>query len=103
MGASKTEPKAVNDGAGNLLMNIDKGQQATGGTDAIVLGDFANERECGTADTSYMKKVLVSAQGTFSGMTDAQGNVWLLLSTDSGFESTTKIYFMELEVAATKK
>jgi hypothetical protein len=27
----------------------------------------------------------------------------LLLGTDSGFEGTTTIYFMELEVAATKK
>lgn len=103
VGAGKTEPKAINDGAGNLLMNIDKGQQATGGTDAIVIGNFANDRECGDADTSYMKKVLTSTTGDFSSMTDAQGNIWLLLSTDSGFEAVTSIYFMELEVAATKK
>lgn len=103
VGAGKTEPKAINDGAGNLLMNIDKGQQSTGGSDAIVIGDFANERECGNSDTSYMKKTLISETGRFSGMSDAQGNVWLLLSTDSGFEATTTIYFMELEVAATKK
>lgn len=103
VGAGKTEPKAANDGAGNLLMNIDKGQQATGGTDAIVLGNFANDRECGSTDTSYMKKSLVSEVGAFSGITDAQGNVWLILSTDSGFEAITTIYFMELEVAATKK
>ena len=103
VGAGKTEPKAINDGADNLLMNIDKGQQSTGGSDAIVIGDFANERECGNSDTNYMKKTLISETGGFSGMSDAQGNVWLLLSTDSGFEATTTIYFMELEVAATKK
>ena len=103
VGAGKTEPKAINDGAGNLLMNIDKGQQATGGTDAIVLGNFANERECGNADTSYMKKTLSSETGAFSGTTDDKGNVWLILSTDSGFEAVTTIYFMELDVAATKK
>jgi hypothetical protein len=103
VGASKTEPKAINDGAGNLLMNIDKGQQATGGSDAIVIGNFANDRECGDADTSYREKSLVSEKGTFSTTTDDKGNVWILLSTDSGFESTTTIYFMELEVAATKR
>ncbi len=103
VGASKTEPKAVNDGAGNLLMNIDKGQQATGGSDAIVIGNFANDRECGDADTSYREMSLVSEKGTFSTTTDDKGNVWMLLSTDSGFESTTTIYFMELEVAATKR
>lgn len=103
VGAGKTEPKAVNDGAGNLLMNIDKGQQASSGTDAIVIGNFANERECGDTNTSYMKKILTSTTGDFSSITDDQGNVWLLLSTDSGFEAVTTIYFMELEVAATKK
>jgi hypothetical protein len=103
VGAGKTEPKAIDTGAGNLLMNIDKGQQATGGSDAIVIGNFANERECGNADTSYMQKTLLSEAGTFSGITDAQGNVWLLLSTDSGFEAITTIYFMELEVTATKQ
>lgn len=103
VGAGKTEPKAVNDGAGNLLMNIDKGQQASSGTDAIVIGNFANERECGDTNTSYMKKILTSTIGDFSSITDDQGNVWLLLSTDSGFEAVTTIYFMELEVAATKK
>lgn len=103
VGAGKTEPKSLNDGAGNLLMNIDKGQQSTGGTDAIVLGNFANERECGNANTGYMKKTLTSEKGAFSSITDNTGNVWLLLSTDSGFEATTTIYFMELEVAATKK
>lgn len=103
IGATKTEPKAVNDGAGNLLMNIDKGQQASGGSDAIVAGNFANDRECGDANTSYMKKSLTTDKGAYSTVTDAQGNLWILLSTDSGFESTTTIYFMELEVAATKK
>ncbi len=103
VGATKTEPKAVNDGAGNLLMNIDKGQQAVGGSDAILVGDFANSRECGDSNTSYMRKSLISNRGAFSASTDDKGNIWILLSTDSGFEATTTIYFMELEVAATKK
>lgn len=103
VGATKAEPKAVNDGAGHLLMNIDKGQQSAGGTDAILVGDFANNRECGDTNTSYMKKSLISDKGAFSASTDDKGNIWILLSTDSGFEATTTIYFMELEVAATKR
>lgn len=103
VGATKTEPKAINDGAGNLLMNIDKGQQGTGGSDAILVGDFANSRECGDNNTSYMEKSLISNNGSFSASTDDKGNIWVLLSTDSGFEATTTIYFMALEVAATKK
>ena len=103
VGATKAEPKAIDDGAGNLLMNIDKGQQAAGGSDAIVIGDFANDRECGDPDTNYRKKTLISDSGAFSTLTDENGKLWILLSTDSGFESTTTIYFMQLEVAATKR
>lgn len=103
VGATKTEPKAVNDGAGFLLLNVDKGNQATGGTDVILAGDFANTRECGSADVSYMKKSLITEKGAYTSITDDKGNLWIVLSTDSGFEGPTTIYFMELEVAATKK
>lgn len=101
-GASKTEPLAVNNGAGELLMNIDKGNQAVGGSDALVLGNFANERECGDSNTSYMKKTLQSEAGAFTTVTAADGSIWILLSTDSGFEATTTIYFMSAEVIANK-
>jgi hypothetical protein len=102
-GASKTEPLAVNNGAGTYLMNIDKGNQVNGGSDAIAIGDFANSRECGDANTGYMKKVLISEKHSFSAPTNEEGSIWILLSTDSGFEATTTIYFMEAEVAATKR
>lgn len=102
-GASKIEPKATNDGAGNMLMNIDKGNQAVGGSDAIVLGNFANNRECGDENTTYMKKTLRSEIGEFSTITAADGSIWILFSTDSGFESLTTIYLISARVAATKK
>ncbi len=101
-GASKTQPKAENDGAGNLLMNIDKGQQETSGSDAITLGNFANRVECGSSDTAYHYQSLISSSGSFTTYSDAEGKLWLLLGTDSGYESTTKIYFIRLEVEATK-
>lgn len=105
VGATKNEPKAVNDGAGFLLLNWDKGNQAAGGSDAIIAGDFANSQECSATDvvTTYLKKTVITEKGAYSSVSDDKGNLWLLLGTDSGFEGTTTIYFMELEVAATKK
>ena len=103
LGATKSEPKVINNGAGFLLMNLDKGNQATGGSDAIIAGDFANSRECGDTNQNYMKKTLITEKDGYSTITDEKGNIWILLSTDSGFEGATTIYFMELEVAATKK
>lgn len=102
-GASKTEPKSVNNGNNVYSMNIDKGNQTTGGLDAIALGNFANDRECGNADTSYMKKTLVSERGRFSAYTDNNGKIWIIFGTDSGYEGTTSIYFMQAKVWATKR
>lgn len=102
-GISETEPLAVNNGSGFYLMNIDKGNQAIGGSDAIVIGDFANSRECGDPDTSYMRKTLTSEQGAFSTFTANDGSVWIMFATDSGYESTTTIYFMSATIQATKR
>jgi hypothetical protein len=99
-GASKIEPKPVNDGNSHYSLNIDKGNQTLGGTDAIVLGNFANDRECGSADTSYMKKTLRSERQRFSAYTDDKGGVWILFGTDSGFEGVTRIYFMSAKIWA---
>ncbi|WP_062058001.1 hypothetical protein [Cellvibrio sp. OA-2007] len=105
VGATKDEPKAVDDGTGFLLLNWDKGNQAAGGSDAIIAGDFANSQECSTTDvvTTYLKKSVMTEKGAYSTITDDQGSLWLLMGTDSGFEGTTTIYFMDLEVVATKK
>ena len=105
VGAKKDEPKAVNDGAGFLLLNWDKGNQAAGGSDAIIAGDFANRQECSTTDVveTYLKKTLITEKGAYTTVSDDKGSLWLLVGTDSGFEGATTIYFMELEVAATKK
>ena len=105
VGATKDEPKAVNDGTGFLLLNWDKGNQAASGSDAIIAGDFANSQECSTTgvEATYLKKTLTTEKGAYTTVSDDHGSLWLLVGTDSGFEGATTIYFMELEVAATKK
>jgi hypothetical protein len=102
-GASKIEPKAINSGNNFYSMNIDKGNQTLGGLDAIVLGDFANDLECGDPNTDYRKKTLRSDRGRFSAYTDAQGGIWILFGTDSGYEGLTQIYFMNAKVWAIKR
>jgi hypothetical protein len=100
-GASGIEPLRVMDGtAGHAtwIMNVDKGNQANGGTDAQVLGDFANLEDCDSSDFSYELKELSNLElPAFEVTTDDNGDVWLLLGTDSGFEGTTTIYYTEIE------
>ena len=73
-------------------MNVDKGNQGSGGTDAQVLGDFANLEDCESSDFTYQLKELSNLElPEFEVTTDVNGDAWLILGTDSGFEGTTTV------------
>ncbi|RYG01066.1 MAG: hypothetical protein EOO07_34655 [Chitinophagaceae bacterium] len=102
-GAAKMEPKPVNDGTGFYLLNIDKNNQGSGGSDVMLVGNIANGVECDDADPSYKKKLLKSEAGKFTTYSDAMGAIWVIFGTDSGFEGTTTLYFVDALVKATKR
>ena len=95
-GASALEPLAVlteND----YRMNIDKGNQAEGGANAIVLGDIANgNTDC--QNWMYRTKDLTSGDKGVRVRADSNGDLWVLIGTDSGYESTTRLYYQNLTV-----
>lgn len=104
-GATGTEPgRLVQDGW--YRMNIDKGQQATGGQDMAVIDDVANgSQEC--VDTQYRKKVVDSSRNTTASpapsndlraRADQNGRLWIVIGTDSGFEGTTALYYTYVRV-----
>lgn len=99
-GASAIEPVRVVDigSSGNWVINVDKGEQANPGADAQVLGDVANSKDCDSGDFSYELKTLSNlALPVFYVTTDENGEAWLLVGTDSGFEGITTIYYTEIE------
>jgi len=90
-GASEVEPMAVSAG-GYYRMNIDKGEQSSGGANAVVLGDVANSQPCGAGAPQWeLKKV--SGGGAVEVTADAEGSLWLFVGTDSGFEGTSSLYY----------
>lgn len=101
-GAAKIEPKAVNDGTGFYLLNIDKGNQAAGGSDVMLIGNIANGLDCDNQDISFKKKILKSETGKFTTYSDANGALWIIFGTDSGYEGTTTIYFVDAALKITK-
>ena len=70
-GASTIEPATVIDASGHSRMNIDKGNQARGGTQMVVIGDVAhpdvsaNEYRIKTLDNSG-SPVIVEADSSGS-------------------------------------
>jgi hypothetical protein len=82
------------DGSLTMQMNLDKGNQGSGGADMQVSGDIANTKLC--PDETYQLKTL-SLTG-FSVTSDASGRLWIVLGTDSGFEGTTVLYYDRVTV-----
>ena len=100
-GAASVEPLVLLDDADNhLRMNIDKGNQALGGRDASLVSDVANGRPCESGDEPFVslrRHHVHIPEVTAS----AEGELWVLLGTDSGFEGTTTLYYQRIEVTLT--
>lgn len=93
VGAVLEEPESIPDQDNFLLMNLDKGNQSVGGDDMIVLGDMSN----GSSEFVYKLKRLTNNR-PIEIESNAQGNLWLIIGTDSGFEGTTTIYYNKISV-----
>lgn len=94
-GATVIEPAAIDDGTGFLSMNIDKGVQSAGGSDAVALGNVANSSDCAEGGADYELKTLDNADMPFTVTTDESGTLWVLFGTDSGFEGVTRLYYVD--------
>ncbi|GAB3521150.1 hypothetical protein [Emticicia fontis] len=96
IGLTSIEPKKVaNTTTKHYDMNIKKMQQATSGQDMKVIGNVAN----GTTEAKYK---IIKRTGEFTGKSDANGNLWVIVGTDSGFEATTTLYYTGVKVNLTE-
>lgn len=95
-GVSAVEPLPVRNGS-HLRMNIDVGAQSNGSEQAVVLGNVANSRSCEQSRQWELKSFGDRPMPAPIAI-PADGRVWLLLGTDSGFASRTEIYFTRASV-----
>lgn len=94
-GASQVEPLPVLAQADNWWrMNIDKSNQSQSGRDMQVLGTI------GIAGSAFVyERITRSNQANpIRVQADEAGKLWLIVGTDSGFESTTTVYYDEIRV-----
>lgn len=91
-GASTAEPDRETDNLDWYRMTIDKNNQSQSGDDMIVIGDFSND----TDEPVYVLKTVTNSE-EFTATTNANGEIWLIVGTDSGFEATTTIHYNRIE------
>lgn len=96
-GASLIEPvPVITDGY--CRMNIDKGNQKETGVNAISLGTIGKEGSDNTL-YEYITRTNACGRSPFTVTSDAEGDFWVFIGTDSGFEGITSIYYDEVEIA----
>lgn len=87
------EPLPYVDGSNYLRMALDKGNQAFGGKDMKLVGNIS--KVDGSFDHSYAYK---EYETTVVVTTDAQGNAYIVIGTDSGYEGKTMVFYDNVEV-----
>lgn len=95
VGATIEEPNKELDVDNMLRMNIDKGNQSEDGEDMIVIGHI------GVAPTTSQFTSITrnnNSTSSFIATTDGNGELWLIVGTDSGFEGATTLYYMKIDV-----
>jgi len=85
------------------IMNVDKGNQANEGANAVIMGEFGDTSN-GLPNCDEMifgRKTVSHTDDTLEIQTDANGELWLLMATESTFEVTNRLYFTAFEVVFT--
>jgi hypothetical protein len=97
-GASTVEPEVYLDSdTGYYVMNVDKGSGNSGsGTAASVVGNIANGLSA-EEDPHYIS-LERQYEHEYTVNASPNGELWLLVGTDSGFEGLTTIYYQSIGV-----
>jgi hypothetical protein len=90
VGASVIEPKKIVH-AGFFRMNINKDQTAPG-ADMYAIGNV------GVTDTTTVYTIINrnNSAGSFTITADSNGELWVCIGTDSGYEATTTLYYYKI-------
>jgi heat shock protein HslJ len=99
-GVTANEPTVLEDDSGYLRMNIDKGQQAQGGADMLVLGHIAYAADDSDGGEWQIKR-LDNDDQSFRVTVGEDGALWFIAGTDSGFEGLTDVYFNAIAITLT--
>ncbi|QRK12857.1 hypothetical protein JQX13_24190 [Archangium violaceum] len=75
------------------VLNVDKGNQANDGADLQLVGNIAKP------DSEVPGYQLKHFEHTFTVTTNAQGEAYLIIGTDSGYEGFTRIYYTNIQAS----
>ncbi len=97
VGATTIEPLKIIEASDYYRMNIDKGDQMNTGADMDIIGHV------GVSDTTTVFTLINRNNTThlFTITTDANGELWVCIGTESAFEATTTLYYNQITLTFT--
>ncbi len=100
-GGSMVEPVPVlMEPSGFLDINVDKGNQSTGGANLGVIGSINNGLPC-TANKWVMLHRTYNHPYPIMSTPNSEGDLWIAVGTDSGYEALTGVYYYSITVKLT--
>ena len=103
VGGSPSEPRTLFDilrPSPHLRMNIDKSNQSQSGIHASVAGDIQTGLPCNPDSAPYLS-IQRTHRHTAPVLANSDGELWLLVGTDSGFEGFTSLFYQRIDVRLT--
>lgn len=97
VGATAMEPKGVIEN-GNVVMNIDKGVQESGGEDMISIGNTDSVDGANQYNLITRTNHLNAYDQPLIAKTNSKGELWLIVGADSALKGINTIYFTKVLV-----
>ena len=100
LGASASRPERVPGtapGDPDYVLNLDLGSQSTDGEDGLVIGNAAVAEATCLGKTFFPKELSLS-RGQLDARTDEDGALWIVFSTDSGYEGLNRLYVDDIRL-----
>jgi hypothetical protein len=94
-GATHLEPKTVIE-SGYYTMNIDKGNHEIAGEDMTTLGVVLTPEN--SSGYSIIKRNNTMTNSRYTAKSNGNGDLWLIIGTDSGFAGITTLYYTKVNV-----
>lgn len=92
-GATTHEPKSIQNGI-RFEINLDKGNTNADGVDAKMIGNIGN----GTNQPVFTLMERNSVNKQIEVVTDADGNMWLILGFDAAYQARTTLFISYLNI-----
>ncbi|HWT13664.1 MAG TPA: hypothetical protein VN231_12975 [Allosphingosinicella sp.] len=100
-GAADSAPAKVVQNGNYVTVDVDKGQQGNSGAELVIIGNFAQDTPGDCLNPEYRRKTLSSGGNGPVVTSDSGGRLWLVIGTESGFESVTRIYYLNGSITLT--